>query len=78
MIADVQNPAGAILFKAPKSGQSRLIDLPTVGPQTVQAAQVAGMRGVVIEAGGVLVLDLQKTIGIADAHGLVFWAYSPK
>ncbi|WP_299029975.1 UDP-2,3-diacylglucosamine diphosphatase LpxI [uncultured Sulfitobacter sp.] len=64
----------AILFKGPKQGQSRQIDLPTVGPETLNAAHAAGLAGVVVDAGDVLVLDAARCAALADEHGLVFWA----
>ncbi len=61
---------GGILFKAPKPGQDRRVDLPTIGPQTVAVAHAAGLDGIVIAAGGVLVLDAKKTIEDCDRLGL--------
>ena len=64
----------AILFKAPKPGQERRIDLPTIGPDTIEACAAAGFAGVVIDAGDVLVLERAKCAELADRHGLVLWA----
>jgi DUF1009 family protein len=64
----------AILFKGPKENQSRLVDLPTVGPDTLQAAHAAGLAGVVVDAGDVLVLYPDRCSALADELGLVFWA----
>ena len=61
---------GGILYKAPKAGQDRRIDLPTIGPKTVTGAVAAGLDGIVIEAGGVLLLDLADTLAEARAHGV--------
>ena len=66
-------PEGGLLFKAPKPGQDRRADLPAVGPETFRAAAAAGLRGVVIEAGGVMLLDAQQAIEAADAAGLFLW-----
>ena len=66
-------PEGGILYKAPKPQQDRRVDLPTIGPGTVRGAAAAGLRGVVIEAGGVMVLDLPETIAAADDAGLFLW-----
>ena len=70
---DPVDARGAILFKAPKPGQDRRADLPVIGPQTVQGAAAAGLFGIVIEAGGVMVLDLDQVIASADAAGLFLW-----
>ena len=74
MLEGVKNAQGGILFKGPKAGQTRKIDLPTVGPDTMDAAHRAGLRGVVVDAGDVLVLHAQDCAARADALGLVFWA----
>ena len=34
----------------------------------------AGLAGVAVEAGGVMVLDLAATVAAADAAGLFLWA----
>lgn len=69
-----QHADTAILFKGPKAGQSRRIDLPTVGPDTLEAAAAAGLRGVVVDAGDVLVLHAARCAALADELNLVFWA----
>lgn len=74
MLAALAQKSGGILFKGPKAGQTRKIDLPTVGPQTLHAAQRAGLRGVVVDAGDVLVLHSKTCAALADELGLVFWA----
>jgi hypothetical protein len=64
---------GGLLYKAPKPGQDLRIDLPTIGPRTVEGAAGAGLDGIVIEAGGVIVLDPDKTVAAAERHGLFLW-----
>lgn len=67
-------PAGAaILFKAPKPGQDRRVDLPTIGPDTVHRAAAAGLAGIVVEAGGVLIVDRDAALRAANDHGLFLW-----
>ncbi len=63
-----------ILFKGPKPQQTRLVDLPTIGPGTIEAAGQAGLAGVVIDAGDVLVLNKPRCAALADHFGLVLWA----
>jgi len=62
-----------VLFKAPKPGQERRVDLPTIGPDTISGARAAGLAGVAVEAGGVLLLDRERTVAAADAAGLFLW-----
>lgn len=66
-------PQGGILYKAPKPGQDRRADLPVIGPATIRAAAAVGLRGVVVAAGGVMVLDLAACCAVADAAGLFLW-----
>jgi hypothetical protein len=66
-----------ILFKAPKPGQDRRADLPTIGPDTVQGAARAGLAGIVVEAGGVLVLDQAQVIADLDRAGMFLWVREP-
>lgn len=69
------DPGGArgVLYKAPKPGQDRRMDLPAIGPETLRNAAAAGLAGVVVEAGGALLLDREATIAEADAAGLFLW-----
>ena len=63
-------PAGGVFVKAPKPGQDMRVDLPAIGPETVDCAAAAGLTGIAIRAGGVLVLDRDEVAGRADAAGL--------
>ena len=65
--------SGAILVKAPKPQQDRRVDLPTIGPGTAMRAADAGLDGIVIEAGGVIVLDQDAVLRILDERGLFLW-----
>lgn len=69
--------SGGLLFKAPKAGQDRRADLPTIGPATVEAAAAAGLDGLVIEAGGVIVLHREAVLKTCDAQGVFFWVRDP-
>ncbi|MDB6178876.1 UDP-2,3-diacylglucosamine diphosphatase LpxI [Paracoccus sp. Z330] len=70
------NPDGAkgVFFKAPKPTQDRRIDLPTIGPDTVAQAAAAGLAGIAWQAGGVIVLDRDRTVSAATEAGLFLWA----
>lgn len=69
------DPEGArgTLFKAPKPGQDWRVDLPAIGPDTITAAHRAGLAGVALQEGGVLVLGLDETVARADGLGLFLW-----
>ncbi|MCD9146817.1 LpxI family protein [Pseudophaeobacter flagellatus] len=72
-LRDRPDGQGGILFKAPKPGQDRRADLPTIGPQTVELAAQAGLSGIVLEAGGVIVLEQEAVIAACDQLGLFLW-----
>lgn len=64
-------PAGhGVLVKAPKPGQDRRIDLPSLGPETVARAAEAGLAGIAFEAGGAMVPDAGALVAAADRSGL--------
>lgn len=62
-----------VLFKAPKPGQDRRADLPVIGVQTAVLAAAAGLSGIVIQAGGVMVIDLPQVVATLDRHGMFLW-----
>ncbi|SFR48933.1 LpxI family protein [Litoreibacter janthinus] len=64
---------GGVLVKASKPGQELRIDMPTIGPDTVQRAVQVGLDGIVIEAGRVIVLQPSVCTKIADRYGLFLW-----
>ena len=71
--ADAQETAPAILVKAPRPGQEMRVDMPVIGPDTAACAARAGLAGIVIAAGGVMVLDRARVIeGLAGA-GMFLW-----
>ncbi len=61
---------GGVLVKMTKPDQERRVDLPAMGPDTVDQAEKAGLCGLVVEAGGSLLLDRGDMIARADAAGL--------
>lgn len=70
--------AGGVLVKLVKPGQSRLVDLPTVGLATVEEAAMAGLRGIAVEAGGTIILDRPAIVAAAEEAGLFLTAIDPE
>lgn len=66
-------PAGGVLVKRAKAQQDLRIDMPAIGPETVRNAQAAGVQGIALEAGRVLLLDRAATVAAADAAGIAIW-----
>jgi len=67
-------PEGGVFCKAPKPRQDRRIDLPALGVATVDAAHKAGLHGIAVAAGGVLMIDRAAMVARADELGLFLLA----
>lgn len=80
MLQELEVPVGtvAVLAKMPKPGQERRIDLPAIGPDTVDQVADAGLVGLAVEAGGALVLDLDEVKARATARNVTVFGLSPK
>lgn len=59
-----------VLVKTAKPNQDLRVDLPTVGPKTIELALAAGLSGIAVEAAGALIADKADTLQKADAAGL--------
>lgn len=60
-------PAGiGVLVKAPKPGQDRRFDLPSIGPQTVEGIVRAGLAGIAVVAGSTVVAEPERLVQAAD------------
>ncbi len=67
----VRAPKGAgVLVKAPKPGQDRRLDLPSIGPRTVEGAARAGLAGIAVVAGSAVVAEIGQIATLADRVGL--------
>ena len=74
----VEGTPGGVLVKAAKPTQERRIDLPAVGVSTIHNISKAGLRGLAVEAGSVLVVDRAAMIAAADAAGVFLFGASPE
>ncbi|HEY1309550.1 MAG TPA: UDP-2,3-diacylglucosamine diphosphatase LpxI, partial [Pseudolabrys sp.] len=55
-----------VLVKAPKPGQDRRFDLPSIGPQTVEGVARAGLAGIAVVAGSTIIAEPALLIQAAD------------
>ncbi len=67
LILDHQN---GILVKAMKPMQDERLDIPAIGPVTVENVAAAGLRGIAIEADKVIVVDHENVIKRANELGI--------
>lgn len=59
-----------VLVKTAKPGQDLRVDLPTIGPKTIELAVSAGLCGIAVEAYGALISNKEETLKKADSEGL--------
>lgn len=62
--------ARGVLVKCAKPQQELRVDLPTIGPETVDSAHRAGLAGIVVEAEKSFILDSGLVMEKADTLGL--------
>ncbi len=59
-----------VLIKSPKPPQDRRIDLPSLGPRTVEKAAQAKLAGIAVAAGEVVIAEPLRVAEAADRAGL--------
>jgi DUF1009 family protein len=72
MLNSVTEPGGA-LFKGPKFAQDHRVDLPVIGPDTARGIIRAGLDGIAIAHGGVMVLEQAEVLRLLDEAGKFLW-----
>lgn len=65
---------GGVFIKRAKSGQDLRADLPTIGPETIRLLVDAGVMGLCLHAGHVVMLDKDAVLAAAAESGLTLWA----
>ncbi len=66
-----------ILAKMVKPNQETRVDLPTIGPATIENAAAAGLAGIVAESGRAFLIDKEKVISLADSAGIFIAGLPP-
>ncbi len=59
-----------VLVKAPKPGQDRRFDLPSIGPRTIELVASAGLAGLAVTAGSTMIAEAETAIAAADRHNI--------
>lgn len=73
-VAQTAPGSGGVLVKRPKPTQDLRFDMPAVGVDTVHAAAAAGLSGIEIAAGVVLMLDPEAILAACAETGVSLWA----
>jgi DUF1009 family protein len=71
-----RNPRG-VLIKRPKTGQDLRVDMPAIGPSTIDQVFEAGLAGIVIAPNRVVVVDRDTVLAKAKDKGVFIWAKDP-
>jgi UDP-2,3-diacylglucosamine hydrolase len=67
-----------VLAKCPKPQQDLRIDMPTIGPRTVEGVAAAQLAGIVIEAGRVMIAERDETQALAERTRTFIRAIEPE
>lgn len=63
-----------VLAKRSKPQQDIRLDMPAIGPRTIEAAARAGLAGIAIEAGRVMIAERKETVALAENTGTFIFA----
>jgi DUF1009 family protein len=67
---NLRGPIGGVFVKRPKAGQDLRVDMPTIGPNTIDLVAQAGLSGIVISPDACVVVDAQQTIERANRQSI--------
>lgn len=73
-VAGTAPGSGGVLVKRAKPGQDLRVDMPAIGPETIALAAQAGLSGIEVQAGHVLLLDPAAVRAACKAHHVALWA----
>lgn len=59
-----------VLVKAPKPGQDRRLDMPSIGPRTIESIARAGLAGIAVVGGETIIAEPARVAAEADAAGV--------
>lgn len=68
---------GGVLAKCLKPEQEERVDMPTIGPKTVELVAKAGMDGIVLVAGKAFVMNRAEVRALADKHSIFIYGAEP-
>jgi DUF1009 family protein len=66
---------GLVVVKAAKAGQDLRFDRPAIGPHTIELLAEVGAAMLGIEAGKTMILERERTLGLADAKAITVYGH---
>ncbi|MBF9041966.1 UDP-2,3-diacylglucosamine diphosphatase LpxI [Rhodobacterales bacterium HKCCE4037] len=73
-VAETAPGSGGVFVKRPKAGQTLKVDMPAIGPDTIRQAAAAGLKGIEVEPGKVLLIDRAAIEAACAETGVSLWA----
>jgi UDP-2,3-diacylglucosamine hydrolase len=70
--------AQPVLIKIAKPGQELRADMPTIGPDTIAGCQAAGIKLICVSAGSTLIMDVKRSLEIANAAKISLMGIDPQ
>ncbi|MBF0444211.1 MAG: UDP-2,3-diacylglucosamine diphosphatase LpxI [Magnetococcales bacterium] len=72
------NKGSAVLVKTAKPQQDNRLDLPTIGPRTIENLHKAGIDVLAVEANATMILEPETTVNLADKYNIILIGCSEK
>jgi UDP-2,3-diacylglucosamine hydrolase len=72
---DVNHKSPAILIKSPKKNQDLRIDIPTIGPNTIQNMIYANIKCLAIDRRNLLIVKKQETYKLAKENNILIFSF---
>jgi DUF1009 family protein len=69
---------GGVMVKLAKPAQDLRLDMPTIGPVTLETAAAAGLAGIAIDAGRTLVTERETCLALAAQLGVFLLSLDPE
>lgn len=69
-------PSG-VLIKSAKTHQNMRVDVPTLGPNTIEQAYHAGLAGIAVGCGATQIIDRANVLDVCAHYSLFLYAYDP-
>jgi len=67
---------GLVVVKAAKPGQDLRFDRPAIGPNTIELLAEVGAAVLGIEAGCTMILERERTVGLAESQAITVYGYA--
>ena len=67
---------GLVVVKAAKAGQDLRFDRPAIGPNTIEMLSEVGAAVLGIEAGRTMILERQRTLGLAESQAITVYGHA--